>query len=57
MIPSPDTSEYVPTNIVFLFFLPDMGVFFGAVAELADAADLKSAGSDTLWVRFPPALL
>ena len=29
----------------------------GAVAELADAGDLKSSGSDTLWVRLPPALL
>ena len=28
----------------------------GAVAELADAADLKSAGGDTVWVRPPPAL-
>jgi hypothetical protein len=28
---------------------------FGAVAELADAGDLKSSGSDTLWVQFPPA--
>jgi hypothetical protein len=27
----------------------------GAVAELADAADLKSAGGDTLWVQVPPA--
>jgi hypothetical protein len=26
------------------------------VAELADAADLKSAGGDTVWVRPPPAL-
>ena len=25
-------------------------------AELADAADLKSAGGDTVWVRPPPAL-
>jgi methionyl-tRNA formyltransferase len=25
------------------------------VAELADAGDLKSSGSDTLWVQFPPA--
>ena len=29
----------------------------GAVAELADAADLKSAGRRPLWVRVPPALL
>ena len=29
----------------------------GAVAEQADAADLKSAGGDTLWVQVPPALL
>ena len=27
----------------------------GAVAELADAVDLKSSGSDTVWVRPPPA--
>ena len=27
----------------------------GAMAELADATDLKSVGSDTLWVRFPLA--
>ena len=26
------------------------------MAELADAADLKSAGRDTLWVQVPPAL-
>ena len=33
-----------------------MGVqFFDArVAELADAADSKSAGSDVVWVRPPP---
>ena len=30
--------------------------FDGAVAELADAGDLKSPGGDTLWVRPPPAL-
>lgn len=29
----------------------------GAVAELADAEDLKSSGGDTLWVQVPPALL
>ena len=28
----------------------------GAVAELADAGDLKSPGSNTVWVRPPPAL-
>jgi hypothetical protein len=27
----------------------------GAVAELADAGDLKSSGGDTLWVQLPPA--
>jgi hypothetical protein len=27
----------------------------GAVAELADAADLKSADRDVLWVQVPPA--
>jgi hypothetical protein len=27
----------------------------GAVAELADAEDLKSSGGDTLWVQVPPA--
>ncbi len=26
-----------------------------AVAELVDARDLKSRGSDIVWVRFPPA--
>jgi hypothetical protein len=29
----------------------------GAVAELADAEDLKSSGGDTLWVQVPPAPL
>ena len=28
-----------------------------AMAEQADAADLKSAGSDTVWVRLPLAAL
>ena len=27
----------------------------GAVAELADAEDLKSSGGDTLWVQVPLA--
>ncbi len=31
-------------------------MFRGAVAELADAADLKSASRNTVWVRAPPAL-
>ena len=38
-------------SIKKLYNTPD-----GAVAELADAADLKSAGGDTMWVRPPPAL-
>ena len=29
----------------------------GAVAELADAEDLKSSEGDLVWVRIPPALL
>ena len=29
---------------------------YGAVAELVDAADLKSAEGDLVWVRVPPAL-
>jgi alanine-alpha-ketoisovalerate/valine-pyruvate aminotransferase len=29
----------------------------GAVAELADAEDLKSSGGDTLWVQVPLAPL
>ncbi len=33
-----------------------MQLICGAVAELADAADLKSADRDILWVRSPPAL-
>ena len=28
---------------------------YAAMAEQADAADLKSAGSDTVWVRLPLA--
>ena len=28
--------------------------FFAGVAESADAADLKSAGVTSLWVRVPP---
>jgi hypothetical protein len=31
-------------------------LIYGAVAELADAADLKSADRDILWVQVPPAL-
>ena len=27
----------------------------GAVAELADAGDLKSSEGDLVWVRLPPA--
>ncbi len=27
----------------------------GAVAELADAGDLKSSEGNLVWVRFPPA--
>jgi hypothetical protein len=37
-------------------FINRVKSFHGAVAELADAADLKSAGGDTLWVQVPPAL-
>ena len=32
-------------------------VVSGAVAELADAVDLKSSARKSVWVRFPPALL
>jgi hypothetical protein len=32
-------------------------ILFGAVAELADAGDLKSSEGNLLWVRLPPALL
>ena len=28
---------------------------YAVVAEQADARDLKSLGSNTMWVRFPPA--
>ncbi len=31
--------------------------FRGAVAELADAGDLKSSARESVWVRPPPALL
>ncbi len=30
---------------------------YGAVAELADAGDLKSSGVPPVWVRVPPAPL
>ena len=30
--------------------------FYAAVAELVDALDLKSSGSDIMRVRFPPAV-
>ena len=33
-----------------------MVALLGAMAELADATDLKSVGRDTLWVRPPLAL-
>ncbi len=44
------------TDFLDLLALSSKITSVGAVAELADAADLKSAGSDTLWVQVPPAL-
>ena len=35
-----------------LFF--SFAVLFAEVAELVDALDSKSSGSNTVWVRFPP---
>ena len=36
--------------------MPVFQKFPGAVAEQADAGDLKSSTRESVWVRFPPAL-
>ena len=33
----------------------EVSFLYAVVAEQADARDLKSLGSNTMWVRFPPA--
>ena len=45
-----------PDNVLFRAVLTT-GLPYASVAELVDALDSKSSGSNTVWVRFPPEVL